>query len=175
MLLAIAESNVDVPASSTDSMFDPIPSDMLGDARRTHGCNCRLSKCIKMYCECFAAGVHCGPSCRCSNCENGHDNEPTLAKIRQGIRKRNPMAFEIKIRHTAVGARRHTQGCRCTKSKCLKRYCECFREGMPCSKECQCVDCHNGQHSSSELPAVSPVMTDEDAIAELVASDLLTV
>ncbi|KAG6582998.1 Metallothionein-like protein [Phytophthora cinnamomi] len=45
-------------------------------------CNCKKSKCLKLYCECFAsacqkkycecfqAGVPCGENCRCIDCKN---------------------------------------------------------------------------------------------------------
>lgn len=34
-------------------------------------CNCKQSKCLKLYCECFASGGYCDPStCNCINCCN---------------------------------------------------------------------------------------------------------
>lgn len=34
-------------------------------------CNCRNSKCLKLYCECFASGVYCIPGhCNCNPCQN---------------------------------------------------------------------------------------------------------
>ena len=38
-------------------------------------CKCRNSKCLKLYCECFASGIYCGPRCLCTNCENNFCNE----------------------------------------------------------------------------------------------------
>lgn len=32
------------------------------------GCNCKKSKCQKMYCECYLAGIKCTDNCRCINC-----------------------------------------------------------------------------------------------------------
>lgn len=34
------------------------------------GCHCKRSHCLKRYCECFQAGIACGPRCRCSECRN---------------------------------------------------------------------------------------------------------
>lgn len=33
--------------------------------------------------------------------------------------------------------------CRCKRSKCRKKYCECFENGRHCSNQCQCQDCGN--------------------------------
>lgn len=33
--------------------------------------------------------------------------------------------------------------CNCRKSRCLKQYCECFREKEFCSHRCNCLSCHN--------------------------------
>lgn len=33
-------------------------------------CNCKKSKCLKLYCECFAKGLICGIDCNCSDCHN---------------------------------------------------------------------------------------------------------
>ena len=37
----------------------------------------------------------------------------------------------------------HRVGCKCQKSQCVKRYCECFNAGMNCGRNCQCTDCKN--------------------------------
>ena len=33
-------------------------------------CNCRNSKCLKRYCDCFAAGIYCTNECKCEECHN---------------------------------------------------------------------------------------------------------
>ena len=32
-------------------------------------CNCKYSKCLKLYCECFSSGDYC-IDCNCVNCLN---------------------------------------------------------------------------------------------------------
>lgn len=32
----------------------------------------------------------------------------------------------------------HIRGCTCKKSRCQKKYCECFQLGVPCSDKCRC-------------------------------------
>ncbi len=33
-------------------------------------CNCKKTKCLKLYCDCFASNGMCGPECNCSGCHN---------------------------------------------------------------------------------------------------------
>lgn len=40
---------------------------------------------------------------------------------------------------------KHNWGCRCKKTKCLKKYCECFHANVFCSKNCKCVNCKNSE------------------------------
>lgn len=42
-------------------------------------CNCRNSRCLKLYCECFASGQYCS-SCNCQNCANNPDNDEARKK-----------------------------------------------------------------------------------------------
>ncbi|KAF8375437.1 lin-54 [Pristionchus pacificus] len=43
----------------------------------------------------------------------------------------------------------HRKPCNCTKSMCLKLYCECFANGEFC-RDCNCKDCHNNLAHESE-------------------------
>ncbi|XP_031141191.1 spexin prohormone 2 [Sander lucioperca] len=44
--------------------------------------------------------------------------------------------------------------CHCTRSQCLKLYCECFANGVMCS-DCDCSNCHNNaEHETKRLKAI---------------------
>ncbi|XVF74692.1 hypothetical protein PTKIN_Ptkin13bG0132100 [Pterospermum kingtungense] len=127
-------------------------------------CNCKRSKCLKLYCECFAAGIYCVDSCACENCFNKPDYEDTVLDIRQQIESRNPLAFAPAIVKQAndspnvvddgnlmtPSSARHKRGCKCKKSKCLKKYCECYRANVGCSDGCRCEDCDNSFGKKSD-------------------------
>lgn len=59
--------------------------------RRTNNgaCNCKKSRCLKMYCECFRDDRDCGPNCNCKGCANNvyHEEERQEAKRRIVDRK----------------------------------------------------------------------------------------
>ncbi|XP_056844127.1 protein tesmin/TSO1-like CXC 3 [Raphanus sativus] len=119
-------------------------------------CNCKKSKCLKLYCECFAAGVYCIEPCSCVDCFNKPIHEDTVLATRKQIESRNPLAFAPKVIRnsdsiTEVGedasktpaSARHKRGCNCKKSNCLKKYCECYQSGVGCSINCRCEGCKN--------------------------------
>lgn len=93
-------------------------------------CNCTKSQCLKLYCDCFANGEFCY-LCNCMNCFNNIQNEEHRQRAIKNCLDRNPHAFRPKIGKAKdnsgeVAIRKHTKGCNCKRSGCLKNYCECY-------------------------------------------------
>ena len=55
--------------------------------------------------------------------------------------------------------------CHCSKSKCLKLYCECFRRGEYCHPACQCNNCCNREEFQDQRQKAVRIALDrnEDA------------
>ncbi|KAL5770680.1 hypothetical protein ACOSP7_014834 [Xanthoceras sorbifolium] len=130
--------------------------ELVGESKACKRCNCKRSKCLKLYCECFAAGLYCVEPCSCLDCFNKPKHEDTVLETRRQIESRNPLAFAPKvIRSTdstmefgdetnrTPASARHKRGCNCRRSSCLKKYCECFQGGVGCSVSCRCEGCQN--------------------------------
>ncbi|KAF6000405.1 Tesmin TSO1-like CXC domain containing protein [Cyanidiococcus yangmingshanensis] len=177
-------------------------SSAAGVTRPRKPCNCKNSKCLKLYCDCFAAGIYC-EGCHCTNCLNRPAYEGLRQSAIRASLERNPHAFRSKVvvseaasacnsrgvserasnapsmersgpsevleskgdradSKLVVGANlttptikmaaqrhaHHIKGCSCLRSQCLKKYCECFQNGVFCSASCRCSNCRNYEGST---------------------------
>ena len=42
------------------------------------------------------------------------------------------------------------KGCKCKKTHCIKKYCECFNNNVVCGVFCRCEDCHNTPYHQNQ-------------------------
>lgn len=140
------------PASAGIQTQARLPLNGLSPAETTSRprkpCNCTKSQCLKLYCDCFANGEFCN-NCNCNNCFNNLEHETERLKAIKTCLDRNPEAFKPKIGKGKEGEsdRRHSKGCNCKRSGCLKNYCECYEAKIMCSSICKCIGCKNFEES----------------------------
>ncbi|KAL7054659.1 hypothetical protein AAHC03_025871 [Spirometra sp. Aus1] len=125
---------------------------------RSRICSCLRSNCLKLYCDCFAAGRAC-EGCHCRHCRNNLSDDITRRARDFAMRMalaRNPRAFKPKIETNSGTEAKHLLGCRCKRSHCLKNYCECYLAKISCSKLCRCLSCSNANKKAHSKAGSSP-------------------
>lgn len=116
-------------------------------------CNCKKSKCLKLYCDCFRVSKYC-EDCNCVDCNNCVEREHDRLIAVNNILERNPDAFAPRIKQDSeTMSKGHLSGCHCKKSACLKKYCECFSAAVACSDKCRCMDCRNSVEHVAAMSA----------------------
>lgn len=107
-------------------------------------CHCKKSKCLRLYCECFAKGLICGVDCSCDGCHNTSEEKDLREAVVQETLEKNPFAFKSKYKVMKDEPKLlHSRGCNCSKTGCIKKYCECYNAGTGCSRLCRCSNCKN--------------------------------
>lgn len=62
----------------------------------------------------------------------------------------------------------HLRGCKCKRTGCLKKYCECFEANIPCSDRCKCMTCKNFVGGAERALALSQLGAAEaEALVDL--------
>jgi len=113
-------------------------------------CTCTRTQCQKKYCACFALGKYCqGCDCKgCLNTQKENNNNNTIYQDEGEIyNNNNNNQKEEEINNISRNMCQDTKVqaivCNCTKSKCMKKYCECYKMNIPCGTLCRCIDCQN--------------------------------
>ena len=104
-LMQLARSSSSSSSSSSSTAAQPLPQSAYAVSPRSveqNQCNCRNSRCLKLYCECFAAGTYCD-NCNCSSCLNNAEHEKLRREAIELTLERNPNAFQKKIATVALG------------------------------------------------------------------------
>ena len=134
-------------------VFSPITHKSLTQQK---SCRCKKSKCLKLYCECFANSMFCNDTCVCLECRNDIQHMELRKTVISKILKRNPGAFRPKVKYSPNSGKtslNNRRGCNCSKTKCLKKYCDCFSAKLHCTLQCNCVNCENRPSSDFVVPA----------------------
>jgi hypothetical protein len=163
--------------TKTTIVVEPVESGMLvedGQEAQLIRCNCKKSRCLKLYCECFAARRMCVDDCKCVDCANCQEHAKKREDAIRQVLDRRPDAFHTKVfiatssngiqaktagvngqgivvvEPTAPVALAHARGCSCRRTKCTKKYCVCYNTNVKCGDWCRCVGCENGKECPAE-------------------------
>ena len=113
-----------------------------GGVPEAKACRCSKSACLKLYCECFAQGALCDAlKCRCHGCLNREEH-------RDSDRRRKAVEYALsRNKHAFAPSSVKQKRCHCARSRCVKKYCECFQQGVRCAEDCRCSSCENYEGS----------------------------
>ncbi|XP_063942953.1 protein tesmin/TSO1-like CXC 3 [Daucus carota subsp. sativus] len=113
-------------------------------------CNCKKTKCLKQYCNCFASGYYCSETCSCQGCFNTPEYQDKVLETRRQIVSRDPLAFAPKI---------------------LQRVSESpaniTQSNVGCSDRCRCSWCKNAYGKKEEYGSGKQIGNTEATMPEI--------
>ena len=114
-------------------------------------CTCTRTQCQKKYCACFSARNYC-QGCDCKGCLNVPKGNNSI-NIREDDKIYNSQKEkEINVQANLIQENKpQAIVCNCTKSKCMKKYCECYKMNIACGNLCRCVDCGNKNNNKKNI------------------------
>ena len=82
---------------------------------------------------------------------------PVVSSVKPLPKKKTMRPHQVKI---------SSGFCSCSKSKCLKKYCDCFVMGIACGRKCRCSDCQNKTPSgrSASIPEFCKCKVNPDKV-----------
>mmetsp|Transcript_32849 Transcript_32849/g.75627 ORF Transcript_32849/g.75627 Transcript_32849/m.75627 type:complete len:162 (+) Transcript_32849:1189-1674(+) len=107
---------------------------------------CTTNPCVYLH---FGQAEVCNTeSCSCVACGNDsiynrgreHAVMVALSRSTSAFAQSRPTKRE---RREAKMESTNLRVCHCRKSRCVKKYCDCFFVGVRCNSRCQCLDCSN--------------------------------
>ena len=113
-------------------------------------CICSKTGCKKKYCACFSKGKYCN-GCECKECENKPPTDETNKNNANNNLIKNENNEEINYsKREILNSNQKPQRviCNCTKSNCMKKYCECFKQNLNCNALCRCIECKNKNYNN---------------------------
>ena len=125
-------------------------------------CICSKTGCKKKYCACFAKGRYCD-GCECKECENrppsgeknNNNSNNNIAKQGNNDKINYP---KTEILNSNQNQQRVI--CNCTKSNCMKKYCECYKQGFNCNSLCRCIECKNKNYNNNSYNYINSITND---------------
>jgi hypothetical protein len=102
--MSFGSANINSNENSMKKRFEDEEEDEFSKKKRIC-CNCKKSKCLKLYCDCFAKGEFCGKDCNCVGCANNEANQEERQNAMISTRERNPNAFKPKVDKSESPAR----------------------------------------------------------------------